>query len=251
MSKSQLHQLLAVEKDLKTKANLIAMETHKTFVSKSDHFDGIHKSYDAREEDGTQFEPEEKPMVTTVSEKLKYVQKSISNAIDAQISKEETNNSGEATGKLDIGGREVELSATALLALETQMQGIRAVYKAIPTLDPGKSWSQDKDTGKHVYVAPAEVKYRTEKQMEFRVVVAATKEHAAQVREIPSDKQVGKWTTIHRSGKLTTAQKSELLSRIDGLILSIKKARSKANEAEIKNTHIAEDIFKMMHKDII
>ena len=130
MVKNQLHQLLAVENDLRTKAQKIVQETAATFSKKAEHFDGMAKTYEplahAEGEQPFQIPPEVKEIVTTVEEKLSYTQKSMIDAIDAQLSKEETNVSGLATAELAVDGILLgTFSATSLLALESNLTRVR------------------------------------------------------------------------------------------------------------------------------
>lgn len=249
--KNQLHQLLAVETDLRNKAKIIAEETITTFVKKSDHFDGIQKVFVASVEDAQQIPSERKEIVTTVSRKLNYAKEDIIKGIDAVISKEETNNSGNAVAELEIGTKKYTLSATSLLALSNQLEIIRNVYKSIPTLDPTKKWNQDTKAGKDIYSTNVEIKYRTEKKPKAIVLYPATKEHPAQTQIAHEDVQVGKYETTYMSGRITPGQKADLINKVEELIIKVKKARAKANQAEVKNMKIGKDIFDYINSGIL
>lgn len=244
-AKNQLHQLLAVENDRKQKALQISQETVATFTKKADHFDGLVKNYEPYEEGGHKVEPEIKEIVTTVDEKLSYTQKAVSVAVDATISKEETNGSGRARAELKIGDRSFgELNATSLLALESWLTAVRGLYKNIPTLDPTKRWELNAAAGKPgVFSTPLEVKFRTQKTEMPLVLYEATKEHPAQVQMVTKDTQVGEYQTEYFSGRITPARKSNMLGRIDELIIAVKKARAKANKAEVVKTNVGKAIF--------
>jgi len=244
-TKNQLHQLLAVENDRKQKALQIVRETASVFQKKPDHFDGLSKSYQPYEEGGQKIEPEIKEIVTTVDEKLSYTQKSVITAIDATISKEETNASGTVKTELKVNGKGLgEFSATSLLALESWLNVLRALYKEIPTLDPVKVWNADPNADKRgVFKTETETKYRTQKIETPLVVYEATKEHPAQVQMVTKDQQVGEYCTVYRSGKVTPARKSEMLERLDNLIDATKRARARANKAEVINAKIGKVIF--------
>lgn len=249
---NQMHQLLAVVNDKKNQAKHIAGETIATFNKKSDHFDGLVKTYESFKEDGAKVPPEHKEIVTTVSDKVRYVMKTLVAGIDAQMSQEETNASGKARGKFTVGNKEFELSATSLLALEENLRRIAAMYRNIPTLDPAKAWVKDETTGEHVYKTKyPEIKYRTEKVNRPLTLAEATDKHKAQVQIITVDEQVGEYKTEYFSGKITPGEKSKLLSRIEDLIEKVKTARSEANQCEVVNTHIAEQLFDYINDGII
>ena len=242
MAKNQLHQLLAVESDLRAKGTKILQESISTFSKKADHFDGIVKNYVPRDEEGETFPPEIKEIVTTVREKLDYTQKAMSNAIDATISKEETNASGTARGVLTIGGKEIELSAQSLLSLERSLITVRAVYASVPTLDPTRRWKLS-TTENDVFESLGHETHKKEKVPKVIELSPATKEHPAQVQLEYIDEHAGTITTDYKTGKVTPRQKSAWLERIDTLIQEVKKARSRANQAEVVSRKVAKDLF--------
>ena len=250
--KNQLHQLLAVEPDLRVKAQKIMEETLNTFVKKSEHFDGMIKTYEPFEVAEGEVESQRVPsdikeVVTTVKEKLDYTAKSIAKALDAVIQKDETNGTGRARAELVVGEKKFgEFGATTLLTIEQFLVKIRAVYKMIPTLDPVRAWNEDATEGRKIYITDIEVRYRTERQKKVITMTPPTKEHPAQTSLVDTDHQVGQYNTIYKSGKITPKDKSDLLFRIDRLIVAVKKTRAEANQAEVVKTRIAEKLFRFI-----
>tara|TARA_Y100000310_G_scaffold262389_1_gene272036 strand:+ start:3632 stop:4405 length:774 start_codon:yes stop_codon:yes gene_type:complete len=247
--KNQLHQLLAVESDVRAKAQKILQEAKNTFLKKADHFDGLIKTYepfevsDADGVSSTKIAEEAKNMVTTVADKINYVKKSVISALDAHVSKEETNSSGTVEAELTVDGKSLgNWSAQSLLAIESNLVKIRDVFNSIPTLDPVKQWDQDPSKNS-VYRTPEQETYRTEKKHKVIVKFPSTKEHPAQTELLNIDQQVGVIKTVYSSGRITPKQKSDYLGRIDALIVAVKKARSRANQAEVKNSKIGKLIF--------
>jgi len=248
---NKLHQLLAVESDLKQQAKKILVETKNTFEGKREHFDGMTRTYQHLEVDeamtSLEIAPEEKLVVTTVDEKLEFANKVFVRTLDVLISKETTNASGVAMADLEIGGVVFPLAATALLALEGFIREIRSVYNSIPTLDPVREWSEDADR-KGAFRTKELFTYRTEKKPEVIVKYDATPEHPAQTDLVMIERQVGKFHVVYKSGRYTVKRKAECLSNIDALIRETKKARSVANQAEVKNEKIGHAIFAAIHK---
>lgn len=248
MGDNMLHQLIAVEPDLAQQSRAIMEETVNTFTKKADHFDGVQKIYKPYEDGGEQIPDEIKEVVTTVQEKLDYAKKIVIRAMDATISKEETNASGTARAELVVDGVNFgELAATSLIALERMLERIREEYKAIPTLDPTKSWVKADFTGRILYETPIEVKFRAVKTKIPLVLSPATDKFPAQVQVLDSDKQVGRYETIYRSGRLTPTEKSNLLEKIDNLVLAVKKAREKANQTKAVQVDLGKKIFEFIH----
>jgi hypothetical protein len=252
MSKNQLHQLLAVEPDKKGQANKIFQETEAFFKKRPEGFEGLIKIYTPNDDGGDQLEPETKNLITTVPERLKYNAKALTEAIDAHVSKEETNARGDVRAGLSVGSEVFgELSATTLLALEGHLTRLRQLYNEIPTLDGTRVWKKDENELPGVWKTDPEVRFRSIKEPKAITLAEATKEHPAQVNLVNVDKQVGRWETTYRSGRISSAQKSNLLERIDVLLVSVKKARSRANQAEVLQMKIGKKIFDYIHKDII
>lgn len=251
MGKNQLHQLLAVEQDRRGRATEIIQEAVVLFTKKEEHLDGVVKIYKPLEDKGEPLPPEIKEVVTTVADKIAYAAQFIIQAVDAQLSKEETNAAGEAKADLIVKGTTIgTFSATSLLAMEQHLQKLLGLYRAIPTLDPVKRWGKD-TTENNIFVSEKDIKFRTNKVEEILVVVPPTKEHPAQTAKLTKDVQVGTWETVYKSGRITPAQKSELLSRIDAMIDAVKQARSKANEAEVKQIKVGKSIMDFINQGIL
>lgn len=249
MAKNELHSLLAVEGDLKNISNKVLNEAASTFTKKGDHFEGLRKLYTAfSEEEQETNNIESKNIVTTVAEKLDYITNPVSKSIDATISKEETNASGNAKAEVEINGINLgALSATALLALEKELVKLRGIYSTIPTLDPSRSWRRDESEVGMRFITDPVKSIRTQKVQSFTTVAQATKEHPAQVAQVTKDVNIGKYETTYVSGKITPLVKSRLLGRIDNLIEGVKKARSVANQAEVVRNKLGEKIFSYIH----
>lgn len=248
---SRLHEVLAVDKELEQQSRKIAEETIITFNKKPDHFLALHKRLrmfdDKRKEEEAGFE-ESKEMVTTVPAKLEWTCKHIIRHLDALAEKERTNQEARADIVVDGDVVMAGVPATLLLALESKLAIYRAVYNAIPTLAPGVKWALDEHKGENVYSSDEEVSHRTEKTIEHKILVNPTKEHPAQIREWSEQKPVGEYRIIKWSGMVSPARKAELLERVDTLIQAVKKARMRANNAEIVSLKVGEKLFDFINK---
>jgi hypothetical protein len=242
----KLHELLAVEPDLKGAAEKIIAETIDTFRKKQHHFAGRYKSYLPIDEEGDGFAPEKQDMVTTVVRKMNHTQGVVSKYIDAVAQKELSNT--EASALLIIDDKplfEYPLPATLLLALEGRLKQLREVYNVIPTLDPSESWEWDEKS--NTYGAEPKITYKTKKVLKNHVKAPATDKHPAQVDIYTEDERVGTWTERRWSGTVTPAEKAEVLARFDTLVQAVKKARQRANDSQIKNIRIGDAIFNFIN----
>ena len=252
MATPRLHQVLAVRDDLKNKANLIQQETKKTFSSKGDHFDGLTKSYQKIKEDSTSIPNEVKELVTTVKDKLEFSLASVVASIDAETTVSETNSSGVAVAELKVGEVSFgKFSAITLLDLEKAFTNLRAVYGEIPTLDPTKSWKNNSTSIPNTYASDKQVTYRSEKSKKVVTLAPASDKFPAQAQVFDSEDQVGFYETTWISGKITPTQKSDLLQKIDNMILAVKDAKSQANNVDAKDIKVGQRFIDFINKGIL
>jgi hypothetical protein len=243
---SKLHEVLAVEGDLKGTHDKILQEGIATFTKKIDHFTGHHKTLQLfRDEDQGMETPDEfKELTTTVHDKLKYIFQPIVKYWDVCLQKETTNQQAKADLVVDNVTIGKDLPATFLLGMETKLKQLRMVVETIPTLQPGIKWTLDPDRGEHVYKAEHdEKKYKTAKTMRHKVLYEATDHHPAQIDKWEDTENVGLYITTRWSGMISPAEKSNILSRIDKLIRAVKKARQKANNVDVVKINVGKEMI--------
>ena len=241
---SKLHELLAVEGDLEGTYKKILEETKVNFSKHPDRYFGLHQRVELFDETAPKEADTHKEMDDTVPDKLQYTQGHIIRYLDAVLQKERTNQ--DARADLIVEGVTIakDVPATFLLGLESKLKIIRSIYEAIPTLQPGVKWEKDETQGKDTYHrAHPEEKFRTKKTMQNHVVAKATKEHPEQVQVYTEDVKVARIITDTWCGMVSPAEKSALLGRIDKLIRAVKKARQKANTAEVVKSTIGKELF--------
>ena len=125
---------------------------------------------------------------------------------------------------------------------------MRKIYDVVPTLQPGVEWQLDPQKGEGYWKASHPlVKHKTEKTIQSKIIVPATKEHPAQIREWSEDRPVGKYVQENWSGMVSPAEKSKLLGNIDKILRAIKKARQRANNQEVSKLSIGQQIFDFIH----
>jgi len=241
----KLHELLAVDTDLRQEKLKIAAEGHKAFKDKPHLFLGSLRKLEMFDEHRKKEEAEEEGSVanTTVWEKLGYIQGFFRRFWDARLQKEQTNQIARAD--LVVEGKTLakNLPVTFLLGMEEELRELRKIYEVIPTLQPGIDWKPDKDLGHGFFKSPPVSSMKTEKTTIYETPVLATPEHPAQVFERHQDKVVGRYETIKWSGMITPTEKANLLGRIDTLLKAMKKARMRGNDAEVIKSKIARKLF--------
>ena len=245
--KGKLHQLLAVEPELKSAVGREASRVLSLFKDGKVRLMGHIKDYTPMEEGGEEFPSEIVPLATNVEAELSMLREVYAAWIDAAVQKEVTNQMAVADLTLDNPNEAWHLPATAFLNLESKLAELRQLYTAIPTLDPTKVWEWDEQ--EEVYKAAPEVRYRTKKLMRSHVAYEATPEHPAQVENYTEDIRVGFTTSVAQSGAITLARKRQYLQRIDELIKVVKTARQQANTTEVLPVFLGGPIFDYIHAD--
>lgn len=249
MSKSKLHQLLAVEGDLAGTYTKILQETKANFQKMPDRYMGFNTRVEPFDEGATPEADTIKALDDTVKSKLSYTAEHVTRYLDCVLQKEKTNQV--ATSDLVVDGVTIatDLPATFLLGLETKLKKVRDdIFDTIPTLAPGLKWEKDPSEGPNVYkrVHPDE-KFRTKKFRKNHVLAPATKEHPAQVEVYTEDERIARIVTEVWSGMISTAEKSAILGRVNKLIRAVKKARQAANATPVVKITVGAEIFKYIN----
>lgn len=240
----KLHELLAVEGDLKSQTQRDLIEIKGLFQDGTGKFLGQISSHQPASENDEQLPPKITVVATTVDEQLVRLGKSFTKWIDVSVTKEITNQV--AVAILELNGKKLELPATALLNLENKLLELRTIYRAIPTNDVTTPWKYDADNGYFVS-DPPETRRSTKKVMRSFVAYEATKEHPAQVQVFNEDALSGHYTITKQSGMITPKDKQARLERLENLLQAVKQARQRANNIEISDFHIGKKLFSYIN----
>lgn len=228
---AKLHEILAVESNLKGQAEVTRNDLKATFANKRHHFTkrvGVFKPISETEQEKVE---ETLDMVTTVPKELKWLAGIIAPALDAAYQVAEANTRARADVIIEGGPVLLQdVPATALLELEKRVAEIHDFVSAIPTLDPAKGFTPDPSEGEGVFKARIEAKQRTKKDVRVITLAPPTDKHPAQVQAINVDVPTGELVTQEWSGLITTAAKGDMLERVEKLRRAVKAARSRANE---------------------
>lgn len=249
---AELHEVLAVERSAENTAKKLMKESEKTF-SKENLFLGQVRLFSMFDSNLSEMDhTEESTLETTVDENLDYLNNAVSNWFDVVLQKELANQEAKADIILSDGTVVAEqLPATFLLGLETKLTALRELYQKIPTLAPGIAWIPDvsnEKAGVYTTQSPS-VAFKTEKVLDFRVVVEPTEHHPAQVKELQRTENIGKYETTRYSGMLTPVEKANRLAKIEELLTSTKRARVRANKAKInKDAKIGKVLLDFINK---
>ncbi len=237
---AKLHQILAIEKGVKSSADKALTQAYHT-IQKPELFSGLVRTYQPLDDEGERRPPESKKIQYTASELIKQAKDAVRDLIDITATKDATNTRAKAN--LVVGGTLLasDVPVTTLLFLEKRLTDVRTFVSKLPTLDPAETWILNPATGQ--YETTETQSGSTKKVNEPVMLAAATEKHPAQVQLVQKDVLVGYWHQRKLSAAMPVTEQSKLLDRIDLLLRSIKMAREEANSVEAADQKIGDRIM--------
>lgn len=233
---AKLHEVLAVDGNLKSQAAKTRSDLMNTFEKKQHHFSENKVTFTPNEEGGKLSVESQLDLQTTVKKELKWLSDFMVKSLDVSYQVAETNTKARADVVMADGSILItSVPATSLLELEKRAKEMHDFVVSIPTLDPAKGFELDssRSSDGDVYKARDVRKTRTKKISKPLVMAPATDKHAAQVQLVTEDVPVGEILTMEWSGLITTAEKGDMLARVEDFTRAVKAARSRANDTEV------------------
>lgn len=231
---AKLHELLAVDANLKGQAQKCRIELQSTLEKKRHLFAQKLVTFTPLAEGAPAETREQSDIQTTVKKEVEWLSNIIRKAIDASYAIDIANTTAKADVILEDGTTLLkDVPATALLQLEKRVKEIAEFIHTIPTLDPAKGFELDSTREAGIYKAREVLKSSTQKVQEPLTLAPATKEHPAQVQLVTKDVKVGTIQELEWSALVTPALKAELLERSEALFRAVTQARSRANDIEV------------------
>ncbi len=241
----KLNQVLAVERQTKSRAHSELTRLHKTSL-KPALFNGMSKTYEPLDEDGEHFPPESQLVQQNVPDTLKATQKTLSALFDITATKDSANQAAKADllvdGNLILKG----IPATTLLFLEKQLTDLHTFVQKLPVLDPAHKWKFDEEAS--LYKTAEQLTSKSKKVHKPIVLAQATEHHPAQTQLVIEDQLVGHWTRTGLSGAIPGVEKTKILERIEKLQKAVKFSRESANQVEAPQQNISGKVFGYLFK---
>lgn len=234
---AKVHELLAVNGSLKMQADKVRSELMHTFEKKTHLFTEKIVSYKPAGEGDIVVESQ-LDLQSTVPRELVWISEFLAKSLDVSYQLAEANTRARADVVLDEGEPAMlsQIPATSLLELEKRCKELLDFVTKIPTLDPASGFAPDPSKGAGIFRARDDKRGRTKKVSKPMTLAKATDKHAEQVQLVTEDVIIGELTTMEWSGLLTTADKGDMLSRVEKLTRAVRKARSRANETNLDTT---------------
>lgn len=242
---SKLHELLAVESDLRSQAESCRTDLKNTFEKKRTHFMEKVVTFKSMAEGVEPKVESQLGLQTTVGKELDWIGEKLVKAINAAHQIDMANISAVADVVLEDGTILLAyVPAMSLLQLEKRIKEIQDLVSVIPTLDPAQGFELDASRGSNIFRARDIEKSRTEKKFDYVIMVQPTDKFPAQVKELNVDKVTGYTVTQEWSSLITVAQKGDMLDRTEELLRAVKQARARANsmDVDVKENKIAQKI---------
>lgn len=234
---TQLNQIVAIEKGVKSRTQQFFTQAHRTLETKTAQLNGLARTYRPINDQGEKFPPESTKVQTNVNIIIDEVSQHLTRLFDVTLTKDAANSQARADIILDDGTTIVEdVPVTYLLFLEKELLDIHTFVAKLPVLDAAESWSFDPNVDAYA-TSPIET-VKTKKIPRNHVKWEppdATFTQPAQVDVFTEDIVVGYWTTVKYSGALPRKEVTEMQARVVKLSEAVKKAR------EVGNTRVVTD----------
>jgi hypothetical protein len=226
----KLMQILAVEKAAK---NASENEFTRIFrdVQKQELVSGFTRRYTSRTEEGERFPDEKKLVVIRANDEIKKLVRVLRDLFDLTATKDLTNCDAKADIVVDGKVLVKNVPATHLLFIEKKLVDILNFARKLPVLDAAENWTWD--AAQSLWTSDSQTTVKTKKLTKHDVVVPATKEHPAQVKEYTEDTTIGTWSAVKQSGSLTVDHVQGIIERAEKLARAVKEAREEANTVPV------------------
>ena len=240
MAQTQLNQIIALEKGVKSRAYAEFTAAHQQ-LQKAPLLSGLSRTYKPKDDEGEQLPAESTRVQARTAEALRDVQTALTRLFDVTLTKDVANGVAKADIVLDGATIATDVPVTYLLFLEKQLTDLHTFVSKLPVLDPAETWVYDEATD--AYATQPSQTTRSKKVPRNHVKAEATDKHPAQVEMYFEDVLVGYWTTVKFSGALPQARVNELKTRVVRLAEAVKVAREAANSTPVTDQKIGDKIF--------
>lgn len=239
----RLNQVLAVERNVKSRVHSDLTELHKA-SQKGSLFEGFNRNYRRKDDQQEEQVPEKQIVQKRSADVLKHLSRILTELMDVVATKDSANQSAKAD--IVVGGQVLakDVPATTLLFLEKQLTDVNTFVDKLPVLDPAQRWSFDEALG--LWQSEPQETSRTKKTQKSLVLLAPTDKHPGQAQMITEDEVVGTWTNVKQSGAMRASDKEAILERIQKLQKAIKFAREAANTTAAPERNLGDDLFRFI-----
>ncbi|MHA2062226.1 MAG: DUF7873 family protein [Candidatus Sifarchaeia archaeon] len=240
---TKLNQIVAVVNGQKSKTEKAIKEVYQK-CQRGEIFNGLTRNYTPLEEDGERLPTETKRIQYNVDEAVNEFKKSLGKLFNLVAIQDYSN--CEAFADVVVGDTVIlnNVPVTYLMFLEKQLNDINTFVGKLPVLESGEKWewSDNEDC----FVSESVDTVRTKRKFKTLIRYEATTEHPAQTEVYNEDVPVGKWKLTKFSGSIPRTEKKNMLERVEDLRNAVKFAREEANDMEITDVKVSENILNFI-----
>jgi hypothetical protein len=258
----KLNLLLAKTDSLQKQFVNLVKDYVKFFSDKQGSFKGIKKTYTPAPD--TVDDPklrETRLVVTTVEEKLSYLEETTSEYIDAVFSQEATNASGNSKAILLVDDISFgEYSSLELMRLKNILENtdLNSLYNKIPVREDSKNWSATTEPeyeGRDVYEDEKMTGENKTTEKESYILtdpnlknLSDGSKYQPQIAQKNTTRVLGTFTQQNFTGEYSHVKRAHILKRRNTLLTAVNVALKQANECEVvKSQMTAKRLFSYLH----
>lgn len=257
----KLNVLLAKTDHLASSFKKMLEEYIKFFKGSQGAFRGEKKTYTPRT--GTIDVPGQRGstlVVTTVEEKLGYLESTTAEYIDALFSQEKTNASGKAVAKLNVDGKDFgTYTSLELLRLKSLIETgtLKEMYENIPVRSDAEIWEacSEADYANRAIMQSPQQSGESKSTVKESYIINDPNiskingaNYTPQIGTKDTVIVLGDYTFQKFSGEMTQTERAGILHRRSKLLTSVIEALKIANEVESEKSDLtASKIFRYLH----
>lgn len=262
MIKIKLNVLLAKTDHLASVFKKGLEDYVKFFKTSQGAFKGEKKTYEPKP--NTIDLPNERSnrlVVTTVDEKLEYLQENAREYIDALFSQEKTNASGLAKAILTVDGVVFgEFTSMELLRLKSLLEAgtFKDMYETIPVRNDDETWTKsanDMYASRNIYESSLRTGVQKSVMKESYILPDPNidklegAKYTPQIATKDTVIELGDYTFQKFSGEFSHVERAGILARRSKLLSAVIESLKMANDAEAIPSEMTSDkIFNYLHK---
>lgn len=236
----------------------------KFFKTSQGAFKGEKKTYEPKP--GTidlVNERANKLVVTTVQEKLKYLQENSKEYIDALFSQEKTNSSGIAKASLIIEGTYFgEFTSMELLRLKSLLESgtLKDMYENIPVRNDDEQWNpstSEQYLKRQIFESALRSGIHKSVMKEQYILTdpnigkADSSKYTPQIASKDTIVEIGDYTYQKFSGEASHVERAAILARRSKMLVAVIEALKMANDVDAIPSEMTSDkIFNYLHNGV-
>lgn len=234
----------------------------KFFKTAQGAFKGEKKTYEPKPNTvDLPGERQNKLVVTTVEEKLKWLQDNSKEYVDALFSQEKTNASGVAKAQLIIEGQSMgEYTSMELLRLKSLLEGgtFKEMHENIPVRNDDENWtrtSAEMYSGRNVYESSQKVGVHKSVMKESYILtdpnIGKTDggKYTPQIATKDTIIELGDYTYQKFSGEASHVERANILARRSKMLVAVIEALKVSNEVDsIPSEMTSDKIFNYLYE---